>query len=225
MPFESLTPDLTMSYIGWVQAGGAWALCVPSFHMCPKSVCWSFVCRGLEACLHSLPSVFFDLLCELLFDFPLPWGVGLYLILGFTFLSAHFLITLISCHITLSLLLQWLNPAGSLWASRLLFHPVAWYDHWFSYLWAPMSLWASLAHLLSLGFLDPFINSTFLWVFTNFIEFPWPNYLILILGVHGPVINPLLSLFASLLACGSPFSLFYIIYCPWVCYFSLSGLL
>ena len=72
MPSESLTLDLTMPCIGWVQAGGAWALCLPSFHMCPKSVCCSFVCHGLEACLYSLPSVFFDLLCELLFDFPLP---------------------------------------------------------------------------------------------------------------------------------------------------------
>ena len=54
---------------------------------------------------------------------------------------------------------------------------------------------------------------------------PWPNFLILILGIHGLVINPLLSLFALLWACSDPFSLFYIIYCPWVCYFSLSGFL
>ena len=105
MPSESLTPNLTMLYIGWVQASGAWALRVPSFHMCPKSACCPFVCNGLEACLHSLPSVFFDLLCELLFDFPLPLGARLYLILGLTFLSAHFLIALISCHITLLFLL------------------------------------------------------------------------------------------------------------------------
>ena len=105
MPSESLTPDLTMLCIGWVQVGGAWALRVPSFHMCPKSACCQFVCRGLEAYLHSLPSVFFDLLCGLLFDFPLPLGAGLYLILGLTFLSAHFLSALISCPITLSYLL------------------------------------------------------------------------------------------------------------------------
>ena len=53
-----LTHDLTVSCIGWVQAGEAWALRVPFFYMCPKSVCRSLVCRGLEACLHSLPSVF-----------------------------------------------------------------------------------------------------------------------------------------------------------------------
>ena len=49
MPSEFLTPDLTMLYIGWVQAGVAWALRVPSFHMCPKSACYPFVCHGLEA--------------------------------------------------------------------------------------------------------------------------------------------------------------------------------
>ena len=47
---------------------------------------------------------FFDLLCELFFYFPLPLGAGLYLLLGFTFLLTHFLIALISYHITLSFL-------------------------------------------------------------------------------------------------------------------------
>ena len=53
-----LTHDLTMSCIGWVQAGKVWVLRVPSFHICPKSACCSLVRCGLEACLHSLP---FDL--------------------------------------------------------------------------------------------------------------------------------------------------------------------
>ena len=59
--------------------------------------------------------------------------------------------------------------------------------------------WASLAHLLHLGFLIPFTNSAFPWAITNFIGLPWPNYFILILGVHELAINPLLSLFALLL--------------------------
>ena len=42
-----------------------------------------------------------------------------------------------------------------------------------------LSPWASLVHLLSLGILSPFSNSTFPWVFTNSFGFPWPNYLIL----------------------------------------------
>ena len=68
--------------------------------------------------------------------------------------------------------------------------------------------WASLAHLLALGFLGPFTNFVFLWAFTNFIEFLWPNYFILILGVYGSAINPLLSLLALLWVCRSPFLLF-----------------
>ena len=75
-----------MLCIGWIQAGSAWALCVPSFHMCPKSACCPFVCRGLEACLHSLLSVFFDLSCELFFDFPFLLEVGPYLMMDLIFL-------------------------------------------------------------------------------------------------------------------------------------------
>ena len=32
----SLTHDLTVPCIGWVQVSEVWALCVPSFHVCPK---------------------------------------------------------------------------------------------------------------------------------------------------------------------------------------------
>ena len=86
MTFESLNPDLTMPYIGWVQAGGAWALRTLFFHMCPKSTCCPFVCRGLEACLHNLRSVFLDLLFGLLFDFPLLLGARPYLLMDLIFL-------------------------------------------------------------------------------------------------------------------------------------------
>ena len=58
--------------------------------------------------------------------------------------------------------------------------------------------WASLAHLLALGFLGPFTNFVFPWAFTDFIGLPQPNYFILILGIYGLVINPLLSLLAFL---------------------------
>ena len=59
--------------------------------------------------------------------------------------------------------------------------------------------WALLTYFLPLGFLIPFTNFEFLWAITNFIELPFPNYFILILGVYGLAINPLLSLFALLL--------------------------
>ena len=56
--FLPLTQDLTAFCIGWVQAGEVQALRMPSFHMCPKFACRSLVCRGLEAYLHSLLSIF-----------------------------------------------------------------------------------------------------------------------------------------------------------------------
>ena len=229
MPSESLTPNLTMPCIGWVQAGGVWALRVPSFHMCPKSACCSFVCHGLEACLHSLPFVFFELLCRLLFGFPLLSSVGPYLIMDLIFLwptswlpsFSAVLFCYFCCNDSILLGLfrpavysfpQWLGMTIGFPTYRLmcpfclsLGHP-----------WPTYFLWAFLTILLTLHFHGFLLTS---------LGFPWPNYLILILGVHGPSINPLLSLFALLWACGDPFSLFYIIYFPWVCYFSLSRLL
>ena len=41
-----------------------------------------------------------------------------------------------------------------------------------------ISFWASLASLLSVGFLGPFPNSAFSWAFTNSFRLSWPNYLI-----------------------------------------------
>ena len=38
--------------------------------------------------------------------------------------------------------------------------------------------WASWARLLSLGFLDPFLNFAFPWAFTKSFRLPWPNYII-----------------------------------------------
>ena len=93
-----------MSYIGWVQAGGVWALCVLSLHVCPRFACRSYVYSGLEACLHGL-LLFFVLLCGLFYNSLFTLGAGLPLIVGFTFLPAHFLIAIIFYHITLSFLL------------------------------------------------------------------------------------------------------------------------
>ena len=57
---------------------------------------WRLACTAYRS--------FFDLLCELLFDFPLPLRADIYLLLGFILPLAHFLIALISYHITLSFL-------------------------------------------------------------------------------------------------------------------------
>ena len=84
------------------------------------------------------------------------------------------------------------------WVNRLFLFSVACHRHCFAFTYGLLCpfglsfghprldcfLWAPLTRLLILhshGF------------FTNFIEFPRPNNLILILGVHGLAINPLLS--------------------------------
>ena len=212
-----LTHDLTVSYIGWVLVGEVWALRVPSFHMCPKSTCCSLVRCGLEACLHSPPSIFY-LLCKLFFRFPASlrgWAffvTGLYISFGpfldcLHFLPYHsiiFAVMIQSCWASLGLPFI-LSSNGLIWP--LVFLLMGSYGPF-------LFLLGILGSFAFLGFLSPFTNSTFQWVFTNFIGLPWPNYLILILGVHELVINLLLFLFALLWACSGLFSLFYIIYCP-----------
>ena len=105
------------------------------------------------------------------------------------------------------------------------------YDHWVFYYMA-----CGLLHpiFFLLGVLGPF---TFLGHPRPFLilhphrllltplGFPNPITLSFILGAHGLAINPLLSLLALLRAYCGLFLLYYITYCLWVCYFSLSGLL
>ena len=75
-PF-SPPPDHTLSYlwpmthhsnIGWVQVGGAWALCVLHFCVCSKLVCCLCVCHGLEVRLRVLLFILSPLWCELISD-------------------------------------------------------------------------------------------------------------------------------------------------------------
>ena len=69
-----LTHDVTMSWISWVQAGEVWALHMPLFHVCPKSICCSCVCRGWssQSTVHSCPFSGFPFL------YGLPYsGLGL----------------------------------------------------------------------------------------------------------------------------------------------------
>ena len=82
-----------------------------------------------------------------------------------------------------------------------------------------------LGPLTFLGHPQPFLILCSHGLLLTHLVFLGPITLSLILGAHGPAINPLLSLFALLRAYCASFSLFYITYCPWVCYFSLFGLL
>ena len=140
---------------------------------------------------------FFDLLCELLFDFPLPLGLifiyrcALYSFRPISWLPSFPVILLChSCHND-SILLGLFGLA--------LLGPLVFLFMGYCVPFALFSLGHPWPVLLPLGFLILFTNSAFPWAITNFIGLPWPNYFILILGVHGLAINPLLSLFALLL--------------------------
>ena len=173
-----------MSYISWVQAGKVWALRVPLFHVCLKSVYCSCICHGWL----TQSAVCFWLFSGSPFFYGLPHlGAGLCLMVGFAFLHPTFFFLLPSlampfhhsCYEVVCL-----NPVGPLWACHLLF------SQWLSTTidsfitslagsCVPFVFsWASLAHLLFLGFLGPFLNFAFPWAFTEFFGFPWPNYII-----------------------------------------------
>lgn len=167
----------------------------------------------------------------------LPLGVGLCRIVGFPsfsllFYSFHSL-AIISYYTTLSFLL-WCYLTQSCWASLglpFILLPITQYGHW-SFYYITCGLLCPICFFL--GILGPFAFIRLLWSFPwlripmsfylTFLGFSSLITLSLILGAHGFVINSLLSLFALLRACCGPFSLFYITYCPWVCYFFLSGL-
>ena len=110
----------------------------------------------------------------------------------------------------------WLNFAGLLWACGLF--PSQWlsvFTEPFLTLFVgscvPFPSWASLAHLLSLGFLGHFPILLSHGPLLTLLSFPVPITLYLILGADGSSISPLLSLLALLWACCGPFSFFYIL--------------
>ena len=145
--------------------------------MCPKSACYPFVCYGLEASLHNLPSVFLDLLCGLFFDFLLLLGAGPYLLMDLIFLwptswfsSFPAILFCYPCCNNLILLglfrlavysfPQWLGMATGFFLTYGFLYPFCLF---LGHSW-PICFWVSLALLLilhshgllltSLGFLD-----------------------------------------------------------------------
>ena len=92
---------------------------------------------------------------------------------------------------------------------------------------------ARSSHLFSLGRPKPicfpwassalFLTSHHHGLLLNSLGFPGLIKLFLILGVLGLAINPLLSLFSLLWVCCGPFSLFHIIYYPWIAFSLFSG--
>ena len=138
----------TMSYIGWVQAGGAYALRVLPFQICPR-VCLLLMCLSQPG---DSPSTFPSLSCRLSFGFFTPfrsWAShdnGLYISLAhFWFSSLPATLNCYSCRNDLILLDPFLSQPFIPFLSGLSRALFCFYS------WAPMSLWASTARLLFFG--------------------------------------------------------------------------
>ena len=131
----------TMSYIGWVQVGGAWALRVRPFQVCPR-VCLLLMCLSQPG---DSPPAFPGLSCGLSFGFSLHSGAGPRMIMGFTFLwpifgfsSLPVTLNCYSCRNDLILLDPFLGRPFIPFLSGLSQALFCFYS------WALMSLWASL---------------------------------------------------------------------------------
>ena len=236
-----LTHDLTTSCIGWVQAGEIWALHVLHFHVCPKSVCYSCIRRGLETCLHILPPILAFLWHEPFSGFSFFRAcslrtLGFCLIMGFSSFSpfsCSFLQSLHFLQYRSDILVVVLFDPSLLGLFRLIAYSslndsiqsFGLFGYIACGLLCPIFLLSILNPFTFLGHPQPFLVLCSYGLLLTPLGFLGPITLSFILRAHGLSINPLLSLLSLLRACCGPFSLFYIIYCPWVFYFSLSGLL
>ena len=164
--------------IGWVQVGGAWALCVLHFHVRQKLVCWSCVCHGLEVYLCILPLILDLLWCELFFDSPFSIGLllsraGLCLIVGFSLFSPFFapsiiLLPFLPYHYVVPAMVLFDSCLlGLFWACCMFISQLVTmtqYGHWIythitlgflgllHYLWAPLAYFFLLGHLWPICF-------------------------------------------------------------------------
>ena len=202
--------------------------CLPSVCVqnLPAALLSTVVWRLAGTAYHS----FFDLLCELLFWFPAPFRSWYLFVTGLytsfrPFLDCpHFL-----PYYSVILAIMTQSYCASLGLSFIL---------------SPNGLTWPLVFLL-IGSCVPFCFSLghhwpicFIWAFSSLLlTLHFHGLLLTLLGFLGPITSfsslrfmdlPLTPYFLCLhyfWACTNPFSLFYIIYCPWVCYFSFSGLL
>ena len=168
----------------------------------PRSrVCFTFftrrlcICRILEIGLYVLPCTFGFLWCGLFSDLLFFmtcffWGLGL--VGSWAFLPPTYSVfTPWPCSHALAVPLCysccnviWLNLAGPLWACCLF--PSQWLSvfirHFLTLLagsCVPFPSWASLGHLLPLGFLSPFPILLSQGPLLALFGLPWPNYFIL----------------------------------------------
>ena len=156
---------------------------MPLFHVCLKFAYCSCVCHGWPA----QSAIRFLLFSGSNFLYGFPYlGTGPCLTVGFAFFSPPFFL-LPSPAIPLyhsCCEIVYFNPAGPLWACRLSFSQwpsiaIGSFTTSLAGSYIPFVFpWASQARLLSLGFLGPFLNFAFPWVFTEFFGLPRLNYII-----------------------------------------------
>ena len=184
------------AYSGWVQVGGAWALCVLHFHVSPWPICCSCVCLGLwiDLILLRILLLKFLTLCGMEVSLglhslhlisSLGWA-GLCLSMGSSFFNlapAFFMVklTLLPYRLITSTMLSFNSCLlGLLWAYHILF--------FYSVHIAQYFYWAYFHTIL--GFLCPFHTfrhprpasllwaslahsiTTFPWVFAKSFELP-----------------------------------------------------
>ena len=201
---------------------------VPGSYACfTFFACCSCIYRDLEIGLFIMPCTFSFLWRGLFSNLPFFMncfflGVGPCQIMGLPslgLLCIHYVAllafpTIPLCYSCYNVV--WLNPAGPLWAYYLF--PSQWLSvsigpflTLFAGSRVPFPSWASLAHLLSLGFLSPFPILLSHGPLLTLLGFPDPITLYLVLGVDGSSISPLFYLLALLWVYCGPFSLFYIL--------------
>ena len=170
------------SNIGWVQVGGAWALCVLHFCVCSKLVCCSCVCHGLEVRLRVLLFILSPLWCELISD-PLFFMACFLQGLGISWLWAFLPFSLLFAP---SVGLPVFLPCHSVISIATLFDPYS-----LGLFRAYGILFFQLVTMTQYGH----------WVYSHAtLGFPIPITTSFILGAYGPSINPLLSYFEHIMA-------------------------
>ena len=202
--------------------------CLPFMYV-QKSACYSLVRRGLEAYLYNLLFILWPFMWTA-FLFPAPLGgrylfvTGLYTSFGPFLDCPHFqpyysvIPTVMTQSCGASLGLQFtLSPSGLTWPLVfLLMGFCVFFVFSLGHPWPICFFWASSSLLLTLHSHELLLTS---------LGFPSLITSLSSLGFMGLPLTPYFLCLHYFWACSGRFSLFYIICYPWICYFSLSGLL
>ena len=220
-----LWPMALHAYIGWVQVGGAWVLCVLHSHVSLCMACLLFTCLPLPVGLFGLTVRFcclFLTLCGmgslgfhslhlisslgwvLLGHGPFLPQFGLCFLLLLVYGSANIFAThclavlglLWACHVFIFSLL-------SLCCSILL---LGWFSYHLGHPWPILILWVSLTRFIPLGILSPFHSYIPMGFLLNLLDFADPisisfTFVICWLLHQPPLLIPFFGLLWPILTC------------------------